>query len=915
MGSDADQDTEADSAALSQSPTALPAPRNRARPVAFDATAPADGDAKLGLGATLASEPKIRGTGAQLQPGQSLGRYRLVELVGAGAMGVVWSAKDPHLDRRVAIKVVHSRHVESDDAAARFLREARAMAKVSDRSVVAVFDADQANDRLFIAMEFIDGKTLGGLIRERAPAELRDWRRWLRIMLVAGNGLAAAHRAGVLHRDFKPDNILVERNGRVCVSDFGLADVGDAPASRASMSNLMLAQLADAELTTTGALLGTPLYMSPEQLRGGAVDARADQFSFCVAAYEVLYGERPFVAELDRQQPLAAQLIKVIDEHQIRPAPKGSQVPAKVRQAILRGLAAKPDDRWPDMNALIDELRAALPSQRPKLAFAAAALAVATAAALLWATRHPTQPAPLSARPAPSILANADGHYVDGQFLLELPHPTKLAISPNGKRIAITAIDTVMVFDVDTKVLKQIHLASRGWFTFLDFFDNDTLDVAPTMPLRVQRWSLALDTLVDRGPKQGAIMWYGALEAGALVNVSDQSARAVLQVEGHPELRWTVEEPVEYVAISPDRRQFAYMISQLLVVVDVARNSVNSLPVQEGSAVAWHNNSDLWYASGIGTKPTIYQVSVGKQGFGIPQPVYQRPTGWIGQLLIANGHNYMAFNDPQFSGHTASVAPALKPNGKVAIPGPGGLLGWLDNGNPLTWDSKSLHVFELQGERRVDTGIVLDGDAANATRDGDTLIVTTRKPGGRKIAAFSLTTKKQLWSRNSREASLVRCAGDRTAPCFALAAADPDKRFPISRLDSATGNIVRGDFRLPAVEDFAISADGERIAIAAMTASIEEYTVSGKLLRAVSSNVANIRTIAYDGADAWWIGGAAENSVHAVQHATAAGRTEPTGLAAPQTVISLLRPSPDGKQLAYVHRTFDPRLFELKVRQ
>jgi serine/threonine protein kinase len=911
MGRDADNDSKADSGELSQSPTALPAPRNRARPVAFDATAPAD--ERQGLGATVASEPKIRSSGAQLAPGQSLGRYRLVELVGAGAMGVVWSAKDPHLDRRVAIKVVHSRHVENDDAAARFLREARAMAKVSDRSVVAVFDADQDHDRLFIAMEFIDGKTLGGLIRDRTPSELRDWRRWLRIMLFAGNGLAAAHRAGVLHRDFKPDNILVERNGRVCVSDFGLADLSDAQTSRASTSNLMLHHIADAELTTTGALLGTPLYMSPEQLRGGAVDARADQFSFCVAAYEVLFGERPFTAELDRQQPIAAQLINIIEAQLIRPAPKGSRVPAKVRQAILRGLAAKPSDRWPDMKSLTDELRAALPSKRPQIALAAAVIVMGTAAALLWAFRDTAPVVPLSARPAPSIVPTADGKYVDGNFLLELPHPTKLAISPNGNRIAITATDAVMVFDVDTATLKNLHLASRGWFTFLDFADNETLDVAPTMPLRVNRWNLTLDTLVDRGAKQGAIMWYGQLAAGALINVSDSSSRAVLQVEGHPELRWVVEEPVEYVALSPDRRHFAYMISQLLVVVDVANNSVNSLPVTEGSAVAWLSDDKIWYSAGIGILPTIYQVTVGKTGFGRPQPVYQRPTGWIGQLLIANGRNYMAFNNPQFSGHTASTA--TNSDAQVTAAGPGGFLGWLDNGNQLWWDSKTLQVFELQGERRVDTGIVLDGDAANCTRDGDTLIVTTRKPGGRKITAFSLTTKKQLWSRNNGEASLVRCAGDRAAPCFALESYDPDKRFPISGIDSATGNIVRGDFRLPSVEDFAISADGERIAIAAMLPSIEEYTATGKLLRSVSSNVANIRTIAYASDDAWWIGGASTNSIHAVQLAIAAGRSEMPRLAAPQTVISLLRPSLDSRQISYVHRTFEPRLFELKVRR
>ena len=164
---------------------------------------------------------------AQLGEGSMVGRYRLSARLGAGAMGVVWSARDPELDRDVAIKLVHP-SLHSEEAASRFRREARAMAKLSHRSVITVHDTGVAFGQLFLAMELVRGTTLGQLLRERTPAEIRDWRRWLPMLLDAGRGLAEAHRNGVLHRDFKPDNVLVDRAGRVCVGDFGLATLGDA---------------------------------------------------------------------------------------------------------------------------------------------------------------------------------------------------------------------------------------------------------------------------------------------------------------------------------------------------------------------------------------------------------------------------------------------------------------------------------------------------------------------------------------------------------------------------------------------------------------------------------------------------------------------------------------------------------------
>ena len=287
------------------------------------ATIPATAD-------TLPASAPLPATGARtLEPGDLVGRYRLVARLGAGAMGVVWEAEDPQLDRRIAIKVVHPRLARDTAATTRLLREARAMAKLSHRSVVTVHDAVEVDGRLFLAMELVEGTTLGQLLRARTPDALADWRRWLGMMIAAGEGLAAAHRRGVLHRDFKPDNVLVDTDGRVCVGDFGLAALGaDA---RGAASGAASAAAADGELTATGSLLGTPVYMSPQQLRGEAIDARADQFAFCVACFEALYGVRPFRA--GPGLAAIASLAEQIECGAIAAPPAGAPVPISSRSA------------------------------------------------------------------------------------------------------------------------------------------------------------------------------------------------------------------------------------------------------------------------------------------------------------------------------------------------------------------------------------------------------------------------------------------------------------------------------------------------------------------------------------------------------------------------------------------------------
>ncbi len=294
-----------------------------------------------------------------LARGRSVGRYVVLDHLGAGGMGVVYTAYDPELDRKVAVKLLQTELGGSSrgtTGASRLVREAQAMAALSHPNVITVHDVGTLGDDVFVAMEFVDGWTLGGW-REAEPRSLAAI---LEVFQAAGHGLAAAHAAGLVHRDFKPDNVMVGRDGRVRVMDFGLARrMGVSPGDQAKMATVAtVAKLAalrersqpDLDLTATGAVIGTPAYMSPEQYLGEPIDARSDQFSFCVALYEAVYGERPFTAEN------IGALAFAVCSGQIADAPSGSKVPGWLRDVLVRGLSATPELRFQDMSALLAQL-------------------------------------------------------------------------------------------------------------------------------------------------------------------------------------------------------------------------------------------------------------------------------------------------------------------------------------------------------------------------------------------------------------------------------------------------------------------------------------------------------------------------------------------------------------------------------
>jgi tetratricopeptide (TPR) repeat protein len=334
--------------------------------------------------------------GGCLAPGVAVGRYVVLSRLGAGGMGVVYLAYDPELDRNVALKVLRRSIDGSDQARARQLREAQALARLTHPNVVTVFDVGTFADRTFLAMELVRGETL----RAWMGAAPRGWREVLAVMLPAGRALAAAHAANLVHRDFKPDNVMVEDEGRVLVMDFGLARTLDLSELEFGSSDEAAHSATLRNLATRVGLRGTPGYMAPEQHLHREGDERVDQFGFCVTLWEVLYGERPHPGE-----SLGA-LVHATTQGIVRAPPAARRVPTWLRRAIERGLATEPDQRWPSMNALLDELSRGQ-SRATRRWVTAGAIALALVGVGVVAARQiaETRAAEACAREGASILA------------------------------------------------------------------------------------------------------------------------------------------------------------------------------------------------------------------------------------------------------------------------------------------------------------------------------------------------------------------------------------------------------------------------------------------------------------------------------------------------------------------------------
>ncbi|HET7504534.1 MAG TPA: protein kinase, partial [Kofleriaceae bacterium] len=486
----------------------------------------------------LAGELTASGTyeldgGRPRPPPVRVGRYQLGEQLGSGAMGVVYRAQDPELDRAVAIKVVRA---SSHDASfeLRLLREAQAMARLKHRNVVPIFDVGPAGGGVFLTMPLLEGGTL---------------RRWLSSadhttdaildrFVAAGSGLAAAHDAGLVHRDFKPDNVLIDTSGETLVADFGLACLAhdEIPASISAL------RLEAGAITQTGAVLGTPAYMAPEQLRGQPSDARADQFSFCVAVWEAVYGVRPFAAPPKGDpDPIRARLDAIAAGPMlpVRHRPR----PAWIAPLLIRGLDPDPARRWPTMQALLDAIaRRRAPRRWPKRLALGLCPAVVVLALAAW---------PRSAPPSPAVYR-----------MVQLTHRGDLsnaALSPDGSQLAIVAGDSLILRgvapDAEDRVLVEHGIAdlSISWSpdghrllatttpALTGLFRSELIDVERgplyTLPVTGFATFLSSDQVAVIAPRQHEVEIYALGERATRIDTCNVPAGYVLvaSIAGMPD--------------------------------------------------------------------------------------------------------------------------------------------------------------------------------------------------------------------------------------------------------------------------------------------------------------------------------------------------------------------------------------------
>ena len=832
--------------------------------------------------------------------GVAIGRYRLEVMLGEGAMGQVWRARDPQLDRAVAIKVVHPTIAANPDSSARLLREARAMAKLSHPNVVTVHDAGSDQGRLFVAMDLVDGVSLGARLRARPPGAARDWRGILAVFRDAGRGLAAAHAAGVLHRDFKPDNVLVDAGGRARVADFGLAvfgararrptgrDAGDAGASR-SMHAM--------DLTVAGSLLGTPAYMSPEQLRGEAIDARADQFSFCASMYEALYGAPAYV----RGPMTIAALVTAIEDGALAPPPPDDPVPRWVRAAVVRGLAADPAARWPGMGALVAAL---VPPRRvPAVMIALSLGAVAVAAlAVVVVVR-----ADRGTRHAPAAPLEAVRRF-------EVSLASRLAVSPDGRRVALATPDRIDVRDLDGGATWSRFAAGRPIHR-VEFVDADHLRFGHTLPFAVVDWTPATDATRELWQRPGWERWLGQLDGQDVVARQRPGGWTLgLAAAGAAEVRELValDGQVPVAVSAPDRRRLALLLERRydgqVAILGTGGVVARSPWIPALTAVHWLDDRTLIYATGTVDRPTLWAAAIVGDGLGPPRQLYQRPRGWFGQLAVAGDRVLFIDSGATFRCRVidrAGGAAAARELDPAAV---GATLAWLDEATFVTWNRASgqLERHQLTGPVGA-TPARLDGEVVSATRADDVIIAALRRDAGRELVAVSLTDGRELWRKPPGWGRGVRCAADATPPCAVIHDGEGDDQ-QLTWIEPRTGAVGAPFAARGRIDDVALGPGGGEVWIADGSRQLKRLAGGSGAVTEVEIGLAP-RALAVDPRGGVLVTGTRVVTQYVL--ARVDGTTTEELMQSRDDLLFLPRPSPGGGAISVMGRLFLPALFEL----
>ncbi|MFT3697947.1 MAG: protein kinase [Kofleriaceae bacterium] len=443
--------------------------------------------------AVAATLGDLAGASGSWKRGDQVGRYELVEMIGRGGMGGVYVANDPQLDRKVALKIVRTARFAEPEIRTRLEREAKAMAQITHPNVVAVYDSGALDDGVFIAMELLSGEQLAAWTKQPG----RTWQEITRAYIAAGHGLAAAHAAGIVHRDMKPQNVMVTDKGRVVVADFGLAVVG----------------------SESGEFVGTPRYMSYEHLTGGEVTAKSDQFGFAVALYEALNGKPPFAGGT---MPELREAVRTT----LPAKPRNAAVPLAIHGALVRALASDPAKRWPTIDALVQELEHALrPSPLKYYALFAVVVAalVVGAAAIVHARREKIVhvPVPVTMHERAQIAVKPFENSTGDPALddtLDLILSTQLARAHEADVIASYELEQALeqvhgnILTLDPKLIVSRGTVAKDGDAYTITFDLDL----PGHPIHARREHLAREGL-------GAAMVEIANDARAALGDSDRA--------------------------------------------------------------------------------------------------------------------------------------------------------------------------------------------------------------------------------------------------------------------------------------------------------------------------------------------------------------------------------------------------------
>ena len=506
--------------------------------------------------------------GKTVQNPVMLSRYVLLHRIGAGGLGVVFAAYDPDLDRKVAIKLLRSAAGDGSAAGrARLVREAQAMARLSHPNVIAVHDVGVYDETLppgpgtersgvFVVMELVDGVDLA----QWCGDEPRAWKEIVATFVAAGNGLQAAHEAGIVHRDFKPSNVLIAKDGRVRVLDFGIArSAGDEDPGAEDRPDVETSGSAEVGLansiTKTGGVLGTPAYMAPEQHFGLRAEARSDQYAFCIALYEALYRRRPFEAHTLRE------LGRLKRKAKIPPPPNETAVPRWVDRCLRRGLESYPDKRYPDMAALLRDLST---RRRSRKWWAAGGLGAAIGLAI--ASFLPGD------APAEPELCTGFESMLDGVWDDAARHSGRAAFESTELPYAVSAWAVVQ---------RELDQYTRAWVSLRQdacvaakVENRETADA-------MRRRHRCLDAGVERVRELAGVF----AEADAAV-----VERAVEAVEVLPALRHCVEGPVpgveEYEAEAGQRGRVERALARASALLAAGRHEASAAAIEEAEHAA-----------------------------------------------------------------------------------------------------------------------------------------------------------------------------------------------------------------------------------------------------------------------------------------------------------------------------------------